>query len=96
MAPVAALAPEPPAGERGVLHVALRLPHTRADRRFRPSEPLSAVFQYVDACLPADASRAYRLVTAYPRVVFARGAPLSLAQAGFASKTALIYEEVDE
>lgn len=77
---------------------------SRLSRRFRRSDALQAVFDYVDlavaAAAPAAAAPAaprpggYSLVAQFPRRVLSDGRPGSLADAGLSGDTAFFVEAV--
>lgn len=99
---------EPGAGTPGSLQVVVRLPSgSRKGRRFLSSDLLQAVFDFVDLqCAAAAAAEgqgeagdscgirpgSYRLVTQFPRKVFAEDASSSLQDAGITTDTALFVE----
>ena len=84
---------EPGVGEANVILVAVRLPEGRMERRFRRSDPVAALFAFVDS--KTDWRGGYVLVSAYPRRVYRRDDARTLDEAEFEEKTALIYEEDD-
>lgn len=102
----ARLPAEPGPGTAGSLQVVVRLPTgSRKGRRFLPSDPLQAVFDFVDVqCAEAADGQgqadgscgiqpgSYRLVTQFPRKVFAEDASSSLQDAGITTDTALFVE----
>lgn len=101
----ARLPPEPDAGTAGSMQVVVRLPTgSRKGRRFLPSDPLQAVFDFVDVeCAVAAEGQAgdgssssikpgsYRLVTQFPRKVLTEDSS-SLGDAGINTDTALFIE----
>lgn len=100
----ARLPPEPAASTAGSLQVVVRLPTgSRKARRFLPSDPLQAVFDYIDVecAAAADGQEAeggcgikpgsYRLVTQFPRKVLTED-DSSLQDAGINTDTALFIE----
>lgn len=94
---VVELPPEPPLGSADSVHVVVRLPHGRIERRFWATDSIASVFQYVDNSLSGtdNSDKPYSLVTALPRVVYSRNGTKNLKEAGFQAKMALIYEEED-
>jgi hypothetical protein len=102
--------PEPAAGEAGSFTIVVRLPDgSRKGRRFRQTDQLQAVFDFVDVqCTGTDAAAAagsdggcggvkaggYRLVTQFPRKVYVEGSVQSLAEAGISGDTALFIEQL--
>lgn len=105
----ARLPPEPAPDAPGVFKVVVRVPDgSRKGRRFRPSDALQALFDYVDVeCSSGGGSGSssgggagggalapgrYRLVTQFPRKVFVEGGGDSLAAAGIEGDTALFVE----
>lgn len=99
--------PEPAAGAPGSFTVVVRLPDgSRKGRRFRPSDELQLVFDFVDVECGADTAAAsegkegcggiksggYRLVTQFPRRVYVEGSGQSLQEAGITTDSALFIE----
>eukprot|EP00798_Chlamydomonas_sp_ICE-L_P022912 gene22912-30091_t len=77
----------------------VRMPDgSRQSRRFKKSEPLQSVFDYIDLQMKGEpfSPRTYSLVNSYPRKVFADGSPGSLADAGISTDTALFLEPSKE
>jgi hypothetical protein len=96
---------EPGSGTAGSLQVVVRLPTgSRKGRRFLPTDPLQAVFDFVDVeCAAAGGQGeaegscgikpgSYRLVTQFPRKVFAEDGSSTLQDAGITADTALFIE----
>lgn len=101
----ARLPTEPAAGTPGSLQIVVRLPSgSRKGRRFLPSDLLQAVFDFVDvecaAAAEGDGQEGgcgmkpgyYRLVTQFPRKVFAEDSSSSIQGAGITTDTALFIE----
>uniref|UniRef100_A0A7S3VHV4 UBX domain-containing protein n=1 Tax=Dunaliella tertiolecta TaxID=3047 RepID=A0A7S3VHV4_DUNTE len=91
----ASLPSEPSSSEADTVNVMIRWPDgARQSRRFRKSEPLQAVFDYVDLQHQAVSVKpgTYNLVNSYPRKAFADGTPGSLTDAGITADTALFLE----
>lgn len=101
----ARLPAEPTAGTPGSLHIVVRLPSgSRKGRRFLPSDLLQSVFDFVDvecaAAAEGDGEQGgcgmkpgcYRLVTQFPRKVFAEDSSSSIQGAGITTDTALFIE----
>lgn len=98
------LPPEPDSWEAGSVSIVVRMSDgTRKGRRFRLTDPLQTVFDFVDVqCGQAAAvageseSRvtpgSYRLVTQFPRKVYMEGSADSLQEAGISSDSALLLE----
>ena len=86
---------EPAQGEPGAVRVAFRLPQQRTERRFRGGDSLAGVFAFVDSKLEGGPQR-YKLVSAYPRVVYRRSDERSLQEAGIGNAVTLIFEEDDD
>jgi hypothetical protein len=65
----AALPPEPPQGEEGVVNVSLRLPTgAKCVRRFRDTEPLAHVRLYVQSLPEMESVRdQFKLLSNFPR-----------------------------
>ena len=81
----ASLPPEPPAAApEGIISCRFNLPDgAKAQRRFRLTEPLQAMYNYVESCGAGGLRPAtYRLVMQYPRRVFAPGSAQTLHEAG--------------
>jgi hypothetical protein len=74
------------------VRVALRLPQERLERRFRGEESVAAVFAFVDEKMKSEGVQ-YKLVSAYPRVVYHRSDNKTMTQVG---STTLLYEEEEE
>lgn len=73
----------------------VRLPDgTRAQRRFRPSSPLSAVYRFVDA-QQALGFHSYRLVASYPKKAHGRS-EVTLEEAGLHPQAVLFLEEAED
>ena len=99
----ARLPAEPDASTAGSVQVVVRLPTgSRKGRRFLPSDPLQAVFDFVDVQCAAAAEGGdddscgikpgqYRLVTQFPRKVLTESSS-SLQDAGISTDTALFIE----
>jgi hypothetical protein len=99
---------EPEAGTPSGLHIVVRLPTgSRKGRRFQLGDPLQAVFDFVDVECAAAAEESegdgdsasikpgqYRLVTQFPRKVYAEDSSSSIQDAGIATDTALFIEPV--
>jgi hypothetical protein len=97
---------EPEAGTPSSLHILVRLPSgSRKGRRFLPGDPLQAVFDFVDVeCAAAAEGQGvagsscgiqpggYKLVTQFPRKVFAEDSSSSIQDAGITTDTALFIE----
>lgn len=104
------LPPEPSISTPGSLQVVIRLPTgSRKGRRFLASDPLQAVFDFVDVECAAAAAEgdaagsscgikpgSYRLVAQFPRKVFAEdgSSSSSLQDVGLSADTALLVELV--
>lgn len=83
---------EPEEGAEGVSKLAIRLPDgSRAERRFRGSDPISDVYDFVDTLEGLDEVR-YSLITNFPRRTFGRGEKVSLADCGVHPNGALFVE----
>mmetsp|Transcript_10376 Transcript_10376/g.36143 ORF Transcript_10376/g.36143 Transcript_10376/m.36143 type:complete len:144 (+) Transcript_10376:1553-1984(+) len=86
---------EPEAGP-GVALVAVRLPDgTRRQRRFRDSEPVRRVYDFVDSLEGLDMN-AYQLQSNYPRKVLARDDGTGLKEAGLAPQAMLFVQNLDD
>lgn len=101
IAPVVTPLPaEPAVGSPDSIHVVVRLPTGRVERRFHSHDSIGTVFRFVDEALRGTdlANTPYSLVTTLPRVVYSRQASkdTSLQQGGFQPKMALIYEGLDD
>lgn len=92
---------EPPGDEAGALSIVVRMPDgSRQGRRFRASDPLQAVFDFIDLAQDAQCSSgsaplqpgAYRLVTQFPRRTYMDGSSESLESVGISSGSALFVE----
>lgn len=89
-----ALPAEPSSSNAGAINIMVRLPDgSRQSRRFLRSDPLQAVFDYIDVtCSSTIAPGSYSLVTQYPRKVLVQGTPGSLQQTGVDSDQAFFLE----
>lgn len=93
-AKAAALPPEPPADEPGIVQVRVRLPDgSQHNRRFLRTHSLKALFDSIDTEGKAPVG-SYRLVSSYPRQVFTESAAgVSFEEVGLSSKQeALLLE----
>ncbi|PSC74230.1 acetolactate synthase [Micractinium conductrix] len=96
----ASLPPEPPADDAEAVSLAVRLPAGgRYARRFRRSDPLQAVFDFVDVQSGGGADGsirpgAYSLATSYPRRVLAAGGGQTLGDAGITARQEALFLEL--
>lgn len=84
---------EPSSSNEGVVDVLIRLPDgSRAKRRFRLTDPLSAVFDLAES---GYGIKGYQLVQQYPRKVFdyPENAITTLKDAGLTSKREMLFLE---
>lgn len=91
------LPPEPPADESATTACLIRLPNgSRLQRRFRISDPLPALFDYIDAQGAGSEPGTYSLVTQFPRRVIQMSqypSEATLADAGLTGRQeALLLE----
>ncbi len=71
----------------------IRLPDgTRKARRFKRTDPLQAIFDFIDIGEGASQPGSYNLINSYPRKAFSDGMSVSLEDAGITSDTALFIE----
>jgi hypothetical protein len=94
----AALPPEPSPSEpdyAATFTIMVRLPDgSRKGRRFRPTDSVASVFDYVDVQSQGGGlvPHSYRLVCQFPRRVFAEGAEGSLGDSGISGDQAMLVE----
>ncbi|GAB4814648.1 hypothetical protein N2152v2_001694 [Parachlorella kessleri] len=95
----AALPPEPANdGGDGVVNVLIRLPGgSRIGRRFRKSDLLQSLFDFVDVQrLEGLKPHTYHLVMQYPRKTFEEHSALTLLDAGLSAKQEALYLEMKQ
>lgn len=81
---------EPAAGEKGVAELVIRFPDgKRVRRRFRESDTLAGVADFVEASAEGGEEAEYDFVTPFPRKVL-RDRSVSLAEAGLVPKAVLV------
>lgn len=85
--------PSEPSGEEAGFNVIIRMPDgSRLSRRFRPSDPLQAVFDFLDITVSGIKPRSYNLATSYPRKVLTDGTSSTMEETGLKVDTVLMFE----
>ena len=85
--------PAEPTGDEAGINIMVRMPDgSRMSRRFRGSDHLQAIFDFLDLNVPGIKPRTYSLATSYPRKLFSDGSSLTMEGAGITADTALMFE----
>lgn len=92
----ASLPPEPEEGGEGVVSIMIRMPKgTRLNRRFRTTDSLQSVFDFVDVQRLEEAKpHTYHLVMQYPRRTFEEHSELSLGEVGLKARQEALFLEM--
>lgn len=98
----ASLPPEPPADGEDTVQLMVRFPTGgRLTRRFRASDRLSAVFDFIDVSSGKNGvpgldikPGSYNLVSQFPRQVFEEGGQFTLGEANLGHKQAAMFVEI--